>query len=380
MFIAFVKPKVVLQRMRLKSIIPKPDKARPKPEKDELKPEGTLTYLKDDWVRAIGIPGFGLSIPSLTGLFGDYTWRDEQTWLGYVYFIFLAFVIWQGNRYMLFSQRSYYSWFSKPWIKIFLMVFANVYYTVPVTVLMLVFWYMYSGLPAIDWDVIVTVSLTNVICVLFVTHIYETVFLIKERESDLVRMERLERTKAQAELEALKYQIDPHFMFNSLNTLSHLIESNPKNASKFNERLAEVYRYILSNKDRNLVFLEEELAFLDDYFELFKLRFGEAIHMTVDIPKREMRKFLSPPISLQILLENCIKHNSFTKRAPLKIEVWREDNFLIISNNKKTKEVLNKNGIGLKNLSERYELLTELQPEIQEEDEFFRVKLPLLST
>lgn len=365
--------------MRLKSIIPKPDKARPKPEKDELKPEGTLTYLKDDWVRAIGIPGFGLSIPSLTGLFGDFTWRDPQTWLGYVYFIFLAFVIWQGNRYMLFSQRSYYSWFSKPWMKIFLMVFANVYYTVPVTVLMLVFWYMYSGLPGIDWDVIVTVSLTNVICVLFVTHIYETVFLIKERESDLVRLERLERTKAQAELEALKYQIDPHFMFNSLNTLSHLIESHPKNASRFNERLAEVYRYILTNKDRNLVFLEEELAFLDDYFELFKLRFADAIHLTVDIPKHEMRKFLSPPISLQILLENCIKHNRFTKREPLKIEVWREGNFLLVSNNMSPKEALNKNGIGLKNLSERYELLTESSPEILEENNRFTVKLPLLS-
>jgi len=91
-------------------------------------------------------------------------------------------------------------------------------------------------------------TLTNVICVLFVTHVYETVFLIKERQSDQLTFEQLQRAKAQAELQALKTEIDPHFMFNSLNTLSHLIESDAEQALRFNDKLANVYRYILSSE------------------------------------------------------------------------------------------------------------------------------------
>jgi len=363
-----------------KSTLLKPNFLRLKPKSKEPAPDGTLVYLKDDMVRAIGIPLFGLSIPTLTGLFGHFTFRDPQMWLGYVYFVFLAFVIWQGNRYLFFSQRGYYSWFAKPYMKAFLLVFANIYYTAPVTVLMLVFWYMYSGLPEIDWSVIKLVTLANVICVLFVTHLYETVFLIKERENDLLKMERLERTKAQAELEALKSQIDPHFMFNSLNTLSHLIESDAERAGLFNEKLAEVYRYILVNRENNLVFLKEELSFLEDYFKLFKIRFDESVFLEFQLPKQIVEQRLLPPISLQILLENAIKHNSFSKESPLEVFVLVDDNgdYLTFKNRTSPKRNVKKNRLGLANLSERYELLSNQKPIINQTEHHFEVKVPLL--
>ena len=122
----------------------------------------------------------------------------------------------------------------------------------------------------------------------------------------------MERAKAEAELEALKNQIDPHFIFNSLNTLSHLIEEKPVKAKQFNDNLADVYRYILQNKARDLVLLREEMVFLENYFSLLKIRFEKAVQMKIIVDESEMDQYLVPPISLQILAENAIKHNEFS--------------------------------------------------------------------
>src|SRR5262249_42538134 len=141
-------------------------------------------------------------------------------------------------------------WFRDPIRKIMLLLVGVVFGTVPVTIGMLVAWYRVAGFATVDWHAIMTVTLTNTICVVFVTHVYETVFLIKERVSDLVRVERADRARAEAELEALRAQIDPHFLFNSLNALASLIEDDPPRARDFNERLARVYRYILTSRGR----------------------------------------------------------------------------------------------------------------------------------
>jgi hypothetical protein len=158
--------------------------------------------LDDLLLRLIGIPFFGISIPNFTGLFGPLGPRDAWYWLGYLYFIAVAFAIWQGNRWLLFRQREHNDWFSHPVRKLILLVAANVFYTAPATVLLIWGWYRLAGLEE-DWNIIRIVALVNVICVIFVTHIYETVFLIKERQGDLLEFEQLERAKVQAQLEAL---------------------------------------------------------------------------------------------------------------------------------------------------------------------------------
>ncbi|RYG46335.1 MAG: histidine kinase, partial [Chitinophagaceae bacterium] len=240
-----------------------------------------------------------------------------QIKLSFLYTIGIAAIVWQGNRYLHYSMRSYFDWYNKPVQKVMILLLSIAFYTIPVSVLLLVGWYNFFSPGMVDWPVVWNATLIILVAVIFITHVYETVFLVKETETEIIRNEQLERTKAEAELEALKNQIDPHFIFNSLNTLSHLIESRPEKAKAFNDSMAEVYRYILQNKARGLVLLKEELLFLEHYFSLLEMRFENAVALNIDLPESVMDQYLIPPISLQILVENAIKHNEFSEDQPL---------------------------------------------------------------
>ena len=340
----------------------------------------TKSQIDDKKIRLLFIPFFGIVIPNLTGLFGHIAFRSPLYLIGYLYFILISSVIWHGNRFLLFKQREYYDWFANPLRKLAMLVLANIFYTAPVTVIMILFWYHFAGFEHIDWNVIKFVTLMNVIAVIFITHVYETVFLIKERENDIIQFEKLERAKAEAELGALKSQIDPHFMFNSLNTLSHLIKTDSNKALQFNENLSDVYRYILMNKDRELVQLKEEINFLNNYFALLRLRFGKGVELFIN-GSNKYDRFLIPPISLQILLENAIKHNKIDDKNPLHINLQLMDSKIIVSNKIKSKTLEIKSPhTGLKNLNERYKLITQKEIEINSNNDFFSVSLPLLKT
>ncbi|WP_421870989.1 sensor histidine kinase [Marinoscillum sp.] len=336
-----------------------------------------LSKIDDRLIRLIGIPGFGMTIPNFTGLFGELGPSDWMYWGGYLYFIFIAWVIWQGNRWLLFKQRENMNWFSNPVRKLTILVAANVFYTAPVTIGLIYGWYVLSGVGPVDWDVVNLVTLANVICVIFVTHAYETVFLIKERQSDLVHFEQLERAKVESELEALKSQIDPHFMFNSLNTLSYLIENDQSKALLFNESLSDVYRYILMNKQKELVTLKEELEFANNYFTLMQIRFGLGVRFHVASGGLEENKLLSP-ISLQLLLENAVKHNEFNEEKPLDIRLVLQNGWIEVTNNLQVKAVKNSSKIGLRNLKERYRLVVGKEVLVEQSEQEFKVKLPYL--
>lgn len=332
--------------------------------------------INDTLVRIIGIQLFGITIPNATGLItaDDYTLR--QMLGAYGYFILIAFLIWQGNRYLLFKLQSTANWLNQPIKKVIFLLAANVFYTAPLVIAMLVFWYNFNDLPS-NWRVIQITTIACVVCVIFVTHVYETVFLIKQREDDILKGEQLERAKVQAELEALKNQIDPHFMFNSLNSLSYLIEHNPKNAKLFAESLAEVYRYILSSKDQKLVLLEDELIFLKEYISLLKLRFDKALNVLFEVV--DETKYLIPPISIFIALENVVKHNELSKRKPMKVKIRQESNNLWVINDLTRKQTKPKSTrIGLNNLDERFKIIIGEGIRTFNSKEKFKVKLPML--
>lgn len=302
-----------------------------------------------------------------------------QIKLSILFTIGIAFIIWEGNRYLLFTLRSYFDWFNKPVRKLVVLVLAVSAYTIPISALLLVIWYKIFNAGIVNWDVLATTTMIIMICVLFITHIYETVFLVREAETEKLKKEQLERAKAEAELEALKNQIDPHFIFNSLNALSHLIEKDPVKARRFNDNMADVYRYILQNKARELVLLHEEMVFLNDYFSLLKIRFEEAVQLQIGIEPAVYEQYLIPPISLQILLENAIKHNEFSDAAPLIITIDMQNDELIIHNQVR-KKILRKasSRIGLQNLGERYKLTTSKEISVKESAHDFTVSLPVL--
>jgi sensor histidine kinase YesM len=331
-------------------------------------------------VMVVGSLGFGLAIPLLSGLFGPIAPDQGLYWLGTALFVALAAAIWLGNRWLLFKQREHLDWFSRPLRKLMLLVAANVLYTAPITVLGLLLWFWVAALP-VDGNALRLVVLTNVICVLFVTHAYETIFLIRERESDLMRVERLERLRTQAELASLKAQVDPHFLFNSLNTLGHLIEHDARRGREFCDTLAEVYRYVLDSRQRDLVPLADELAFLRRYHRLLELRFGAAMPLAGrDALEAGAGRWLIVPMALQGLLENAVKHNQASAQAPLEVQLALGDGVVTMGNPLRPRRTaLPSAGVGLVNLDERCRLLTGKSLAWSRESGRFEVQVPLVA-
>lgn len=335
--------------------------------------------LNDRAMRLIGVPFFGVVIPNITGLFGHLTVKDPAYWLGYLYFIALSGFIWQGNRYLMFRTRKRFTWFDKPIEKLILLLLNNIFWTSPLTVASLCLWYQWAGFDSIKWNTILIVTLVNVICVLFVIHVYETVFMVKEQQSEQLKNAELSRAKAEAELEALKNQIDPHFMFNSLNSLSYLVGTDPTKAKLFIENLADVYRYILSQKEQTLVMLEDEFAFMDKYIELLKLRFGLALDIKRNVNGTTSKEFLIPPISAFVALENAVKHNEIGEHLPLCVSISVENDSLVMRNKIQPKRTLQHSSkIGLKNLDDRFKIITGKGIETENADGVFTVSLPLI--
>jgi hypothetical protein len=367
--------------------LPKPDISPPNPSRPPDVPQlrdrrhaQPPVRLDDRPVMTVGILGFGLSIPWLTGLYGPLTPRHGLYWAGTAGFVALAAAIWMGNRWLLFKQREHFDWFNSPWRKLMMVVAANVLYTAPITVLGLLAWFYVAALPVND-NALQLVALTNVICVLFVTHAYETIFLIRERESDLMRVERLERARAQAELAALKAQVDPHFLFNSLNTLGHLIGHDGERAREFCDTLAEVYRYVLDSRQHDLVPLADELAFVRRYHRLLELRFGDAMPLLgVGTLEEEAPRWLIAPLALQGLLENAVKHNQASAAEPLPVQLGLGDGVVSVGNPVRPRRTaLPSAGIGLANLDERCQLLTGKPLTLMQLGGRFEVRVPLVA-
>jgi hypothetical protein len=204
-------------------------------------------------------------------------------------------------------------------------------------------------------------------------------YFYKAYQENKVKEQKVIAGTASAQFESLKNQIDPHFLFNSLNVLSSLIEENPESAQKFTTSLSKIYRYVLEQKDKELVSVQEELNFAKTYMNLLKMRFENSI--TFELPtdfSNEDAKVV--PLSLQLLLENCIKHNVVSESKPLHIKIYIENNFLIVENNLQKKEVLSdRKGVGLQNIVNRYAILTKRNVLVEENENAFKVLLPILT-
>lgn len=222
----------------------------------------------------------------------------------------------------------------------------------------------------------------NIIIAIFVNtiavSILEGFYLFKQWKTSLIQAEKMKRENIQSQLEALKNQINPHFLFNSLNTIYSLIDPSPDKAKDYVTKFSKIYRYVLNVKDKIVVQLSEELDFMNSYYFLQKIRHEGNLTITVNVDAVKLNDFI-PPLSLQMLVENAIKHNIISEKMPLKISITNNNDFVIVKNNLQLKESMNESTkIGLKNLTLRYEHVSEIAPRFYISDNEYIAEIPLL--
>ena len=213
-----------------------------------------------------------------------------------------------------------------------------------------------------------------------VSTIYESIYFYDRWKRSILEAEKLKRDHIQSQLEGLKSQVNPHFLFNSLNTLTYIIPEDPKTAVKFVQKLSKVYRYVLEIRDTKLISISEELAFLKAYVFLLKERFGKSLDVTIEIPER-CYTYQIVPLSLQILFENAIKHNIISSQKPLHIEVIMENDCrLVVRNNlQKKRQAMPSTKVGLENIRSRYAFFSDEKVRITTSEQYFSVSLPLIT-
>lgn len=225
----------------------------------------------------------------------------------------------------------------------------------------------------------IAMTVGSLLVTFLVLGIYITLGFYHQLQQTMVEKERLTKENVQSQLESLKNQVNPHFLFNSLNTLSYLIPEDPAKAENFVQKLSKAYRYILEIRERELTTVAEELGFLDSYNCLLNERFGENLRINIKVPE-EARRLQILPLSLQMLFENAIKHNVVSTQNPLHIEVFVEkgDRLVVRNNLQPKKQELPSTKIGLENIKSRYRLLAKQDVEVIVTQQYFIVVLPLV--
>ena len=330
----------------------------------------------DIWVMVFGIPVIGFLVPllffgdDLSDGFSNYVphWTLSTLYtLGY-WVVTRGIIIWKRRRFPAQADTA-------KRIVVSILVFIPFY---------LVFHNLMQGTHAYfqdatnpevsDWQY----HAASLLMIIMVAAIYESVYLYSRWKLSLIEQEKLKREYIQSQLEGLKNQVNPHFLFNSLNTLIYLIPEDPQRAVAFVQKLAKVYRYVLDIQDNQLIPLESELTFLESFIYLLKERFGDSLQVEISIPD-ERREAGVVPLALQLLVENAIKHNIVSASQPLRLKISIENGKLTVVNNlQKRQSAQPSTQVGLINIRNRYAFFTEEMVDIAETPAVFRVALPLL--
>lgn len=306
--------------------------------------------------------------------------NDHNYLLDYLTSIIITVFVWEGNLYIDRWMNIQYPWVSKPGKRVmFHFPIIMLYSAITIYLSMMAFDCFVCKFPyeakksfmitAIVVGVLVSIILLSVeISVQFFTH----------WKNSLIEVEKHKKESFQAQFQNLKNQINPHFLFNNLSVLSSLVYQNQDKAVDFINQLSKVYRYLLDNKDNELVTLDNELTFIKSYTYLLKIRFDENIIFKFNISEDKLGNYI-PPMALQMLVENAIKHNEISSEKPLTVSVTIEHEMLVVSNNlqlRSSSEPSSKTG--LKNIRDRYKHFTERTIEAMEGANSFIVKIPLL--
>lgn len=291
--------------------------------------------------------------------------------------MFCTFVLWTGSEYIFLKVNQLISWEHSPLKKAIILSLLNLAFVTATLVSVVAVYYTSILHKEVKFeyyyiDLIFGLLITIIVNLIYIGIDFYTFWKKSKYEVELLKTENIK-----SQLETLKSQINPHFLFNSLNTLISVVDTNPTIAKDYIQNLSKVYRYILQIKDQDLVTLEQELQFTEAYCSLFKIRFEDKISFNIEVDDASLKKYL-PSLVLQILIENAIKHNAIGEQNHLKVEIYIELQKLIIRNNMQPKkQTVESEKTGLQNIAERYKLLLNDEIEVIQNAAFFTVKIPL---
>ena len=340
-----------------------------------------MDKLNDKWLRLIGIP-----VVAVVANFVFYQPDNDVQHISWLKGLVISLIEWaillEVNRQGILLARRHYPRLNQTRQRIALelgwFIGATLIKQVSITYLYDVtqFW----GYPLPGGTYWVT-ALVSFLFTLPIAAIYEGQHLYRQWWATYYEAEQLKKENLQSQLDSLKAQINPHFLFNSLSTLSSLVAENPKQAERFIDELASVYRYLLCTNDQLLTTLSDELDFIRAYFHLLQMRFGRSIELDVTIDERYY-PFLLPPLTLQLLVENAVKHNTALPTRPLLIRIYSDEanNLFVLNNLQKKANVLSSNQTGLQNIATKYRLLKQGDVVVKQTDDCFQVLVPLIET
>ncbi|WP_247237161.1 sensor histidine kinase [Telluribacter sp. SYSU D00476] len=361
-----------------------------------------INTLDDKWLRITGI-----SLLTVIGYFANYYSQQPLTAklvASFLVFFLSIFLNWHVNRFLILYFRNRYPQKQLLPKRLFLtFLTGSIAFTIIIRLMGSIrFWILFGDFTSYETyhqaaritlnKMTLSLSLFGFDFVMAITNflffqaIYETLFFIREsslKEKKLQQAEqereKLRAANLQSQLDALKQQVNPHFLFNSLNVLDSLIEDNPQQARVFLEELSTVYRYLLRSNEQYLTNLENELDFINSYYHLLKTRLGNGLQLNVNIGKK-YQSYKLPPLTLQLLVENAFKHNIILPDQPLVIDIVTDDEgHLLVQNNVQRKSSrINSNGVGLTNILAKYRMLSQPDPSIREDNGLFVVTLPLI--
>lgn len=327
----------------------------------------------------VGIIFFVILAISL--LLGDspMTWPSVSNKL--LYTIYYGLPLTLGNGWLFDYLGKRYPWDKHPIQRAWIGVIGSISFTMILLIgLNFILWHLIYGndLSVLWLRENRTFYLVAIIITAIITITMHAIGFFKEGQRERLANERLRQEKLETELGALRSQIDPHFLFNSFNVLSGLIDEDTEKAQSFLARLSSIYRYVLEQRNEATSTVAEELDFASQYLSLQQTRFENSIQLDAQISESSLGKKI-PSLSLQLLLENAIKHNSFNPTHPLQIKIKEASGQLVVQNNRKARQSLAKgSGMGLQNIKDRYQLLAGPAPEVLSDASSFTVKLPLL--
>lgn len=288
-------------------------------------------------------------------------------------------VMWQGNGLLSDYISKKIPWMENPGKRLLWGVIGIFVYTPTAMFLVneffVLIWDVSTGMTSSFSGFLNTAGIAIGITVVISLFINARAFFLSWRQA-AINAEKLKRESLKSQFEALKAQINPHFLFNSLNVLTGLVYQDPDLSAKFIKQLSLVYRYLLENQNKELISIQEELDFLRSYIFLQKIRFGD--NLCINIELSDNKNYNIPPLALQVLTENAIKHNEISEDHPLTIDITEKNGVIEVKNSKQLKNIPTQDspGIGLKNLEDRYDFLINKKIQIHDDNDEFIVEIP----